>query len=64
MSDSFFSFLMGLLIGIWIAVISLSLMTYENGYKDGQIDAIINGNIKYELIKQGDGSTKWEKIKE
>lgn len=30
------------------------------GYKQGQIDAI-NGVIKYELVEQEDGSTKWEK---
>jgi hypothetical protein len=33
------------------------------GYKKGQIDAI-NGIIKYELIKQENGESKWKRIKD
>lgn len=43
-------------------VIALLLINmYINNYKKGQIDAI-NGNIKYELVKNSDGTTSWEEI--
>jgi hypothetical protein len=32
-------------------------------YKHGQIDCI-NNVIKYELVKQEDGSTEWQEIKQ
>lgn len=34
---------------------------HDDGYKDGQIDAI-NGNIKYELVTKPDKSTEWDII--
>jgi len=47
------SFLAGMIITF------LFLCAFDRTYKDGQIDAI-NGNIKYELVKRSDGTTKWE----
>ena len=40
----------------------LILATFKENYKLGQIDAL-NGIIKYELIRQDDNTTQWEKIK-
>jgi hypothetical protein len=35
---------------------------YEDGYKDGQVDAI-NGKIKYKLEEREDKTTDWVEIK-
>ena len=49
---------------LMLIIASIGITTHyvgkEKGYKQGQIDAI-NGNLKYELITQPDGTTKWEK---
>ena len=62
MSDSFFSFLVGIVFGglLFLLVLVASGSRYADGVKDGQIDAI-NGKIKYSLVSQEDNSTIWEK---
>jgi len=35
---------------------------YEDGYKQGQIDAV-NGEIRYGLVEQDDGETLWQRIR-
>ncbi len=64
----------GLFIGFAVGAIALGMIIRlapeffiaysvgkSDGYQMGQIDAI-NGEIKFQLIKQKGGSTKWEKI--
>ena len=59
-----------ILIGITFFVIAMFVMaivviikdTKEEGYKQGQIDAL-SGNPKYELGKNEHGETVWKKIK-
>ena len=57
---------------IFVIIISLTILaiisvTYslgaENGYRQGQIDCI-NGTINYELVRQDDNTTTWERIDE
>ena len=36
---------------------------YDDGYKQGQIDAL-TGSIRYKLEQQQDGTTIWRKIEE
>lgn len=43
----------------WVLILAA---TVKENYKLGQIDAL-NGIIKYELIRQDDNTTQWEKIK-
>jgi len=51
-----------LILIITIAIIScVCIGITKNAYKQGQIDAI-NGKIKYQLVKQNDGSTSWKYI--
>jgi hypothetical protein len=45
----------GFVLGFLISV------SVHGTYKEGQIDCI-NNVIKYELVKQEDGSTKWQEI--
>jgi hypothetical protein len=57
-------FMAGVMIGVMVATGFLLLIitnVYDSRYMQGQIDAI-NGNIKYELVEQYDGSTKWKRI--
>ena len=52
---------LGIIIGFVVGFLFLCCITIVNlSYKKGQIDAI-NGTIKYELIKQDNGSSEWEK---
>lgn len=37
---------------------------YKIGYKDGQVDVLGKGEIKYHLLKHDDGSTSWKHINE
>lgn len=45
-----------------IFVYGCNSLSERCGYKQGQIDAI-NGVVKYELVKQPDGTTYWEEKK-
>lgn len=60
------SFLPGAFLG-FIAGVAAALFVLINWpvgsapYKQGQIDAI-NGKIRYELVKQKNGSVVWERI--
>ena len=49
----------GLVLGILLGF-CVTLIFMIPQYKKGQIDAI-NGIIKYELVKQNNGSSEWEK---
>ena len=58
------TFWMGVVMGLFVAFLFATWVTRDwDPYKNGQIDAI-NGNIKYELVEQADGSTSWERIGE
>ena len=54
---------------IWVGALIISIVyvllfaLFQDDYKRGQIDAI-RGNIKYELIEQDNGESKWEYITE
>ena len=52
-----------LIISILVSIGYCVLDINEYSYKQGQIDAI-NGKIKYELVKQPDGTTEWKEKKE
>ena len=39
----------------------MSLVSYLYGYKVGQVDALSNKKVAYELVKQTDGSTEWKR---
>lgn len=54
----FFIFVAGYLVASIICIL-LMVMIDKDAYKQGQIDAI-NGEIKYELQLQEDGSTAWK----
>ena len=56
MEFSIMQFVYNALIGAALAILIVGLI---NPYKSGQIDCI-NGNIKYELVEQADGSNEWE----
>jgi hypothetical protein len=45
------------IIVMWVVGV---LMTYDRGYKTGQIDCI-NGTPKYHLVEQEDKSIEWER---
>ena len=60
MGDYLWGVVSGSLFGISIMVLIMSV-NVKDAYKQGQID-VINGKIKYELVKQSNGSTEWEKI--
>lgn len=53
------AFVIGMILGGAIIIVIL-LGTYGNVYKRGQIDAL-SGNIAYELVKQPNGETVWQK---
>lgn len=57
------TYLVGVLMGVVIGFNVCNLVNLLAGitYKDGQIDALI-GNVKYQLVKQKDGTTEWEYI--
>jgi hypothetical protein len=42
--------------------IFIAISNYNDGYKDGQVDAI-NGKVKYELKENEDKTTEWVEIK-
>ena len=56
---------------VFIAIMTLLIISgifvfqkeQEFSYKQGQIDCL-NGKIKYELVKQPDGTTEWKEKKE
>jgi len=50
-----------IIISIIMFCLAIFLISFDHGYKHGQIDAI-NGKIKYKLVKQNNGSIKWEEI--
>lgn len=53
-------FIVGIFLGVVLGVLLISAVGSRSvAYKQGQIDAL-NGNVKYELKKQPDGTTKWE----
>jgi hypothetical protein len=56
-----FSFFTGTTLSA-IVIIIIASISIAKAYKTGQVDAI-NGKIVYVLVKQPDGSTKWEHIK-
>jgi cell division protein FtsL len=45
-----------------ILIIIFSIIKYNDGYKQGQIDAL-NNKIKYELRENEDGTKEWVEIK-
>lgn len=61
MNDSTKSYLIGVVAGVLMASAVWFKFTKDN-YKQGQID-YANNIIRYELVKQADGSSKWEEKK-
>ncbi len=51
------SFLAFMVLSLIIVMIMISFL---HGYKVGQVDALSNKKVAYELVKQPDGSTKWK----
>lgn len=58
MSDVVWGVIRAAIVAATAALVSY-MNGWEAGYWRGQIDAI-NGVIKYELVKQPDGSVEWE----
>lgn len=52
------SFLAFVILSLIIVMITISFI---HGYKVGQVDALSNKRVAYELVKQTDGSTKWKR---
>ena len=67
MRDSEFAngFLIGVFAGILllIALATITGNTTTDHYRQGQIDALSQQSIKYELVENPDGSKTWELIK-
>jgi len=52
----------GVILLVWFMIVMLlCIETYDQRYKEGQIDAI-NGTIKYKLVTNPDSSKIWRKI--
>jgi len=58
MKDSGLSFLVGVLLGLLVA---LFVAITADDYKKGQIDAL-TGKVKYHLVIQPDSTRTWEEI--
>ena len=54
-NNSFISFV---ILSLIIVMITISFL---HGYKVGQVDALSNKRVAYELVEQTDGSTKWKR---
>jgi hypothetical protein len=56
-TDEIVLLIIGFAIGMLFIVFMETVSDYT--YRDGQIDCI-NGEIQYELVKQGNNELKWE----
>ena len=50
-----------IIISLMVSVLFLGPISYNTGFKEGQIDAL-TGNVKYELIINPDSTRSWERI--
>lgn len=68
-NESFFGgFVLGVVITTFAAIVLIdnlgdSSVFYTHGYKQGQIDHA-NNIIRYELVKQKDGTTIWQRVQD
>jgi hypothetical protein len=62
MSSEIYAFCAGIFAGVMLFVgVSSAMYDRTSFYKQGQIDAL-SGKVVFELKKQEDGSTKWQRI--